>query len=382
LEGTLKKQLMTTTALVAAGLIGTAGAANAQLKLGLGGFQEAIVGVASNNSPDGENRAHQAFDVQHDGEIHFKASQTLDNGLKIRTRVELESSTQSDQIDEAYVDISGKWGAIRIGAEDNAASLMNTGTFGAWATNVGQNTNFDVTDWVLKPKAGFTFDLTQRLELGEGDSEKITYFTPRVGGVQVGVSWIPSGEEEANGSIAGTEGGAIDVARAWALATNYRAKLGGVGVGMAAGYMAGNQPGGQAAGEGGDFGGDPKGWTMSGAFSFSGVKIAAGYQSRKSITNDSSGAVADSNELSFGAKYKFGKNHVSAGYLLGKAESTRAIAGDDEAQRLMISYRRDLAKGVQYRLNFIYADFNGEDKTTLADDNEGTAVTTSIRVAF
>jgi len=378
----LKKQLMTTTALVAAGLIGTAGAANAQLKLGLGGFQEAIVGVASNNSPDGENRAHQAFDVQHDGEIHFKASQTLDNGLKIRTRVELESSTQSDQIDEAYVDISGKWGAIRIGAEDNAASLMNTGTFGAWATNVGQNTNFDVTDWVLKPKAGFTFDLTQRLELGEGDSEKITYFTPRVGGVQVGVSWIPSGEEEANGSIAGTEGGAIDVARAWALATNYRAKLGGVGVGMAAGYMAGNQPGGQAAGEGGDFGGDPKGWTMSGAFSFSGVKIAAGYQSRKSITSDSSGAVLDSNELSFGAKYKFGKNHVSAGYLLGKAESTRAIAGDDEAQRLMISYRRDLAKGVQYRLNFIYADFNGEDKTTLADDNEGTAVTTSIRVAF
>lgn len=378
----MKKQLMTTTALVAAGLIGTAGAANAQLKLGLGGFQEAIVGVASNNSPDGENRAHQAFDVQHDGEIHFKASQTLDNGLKIRTRVELESSTQSDQIDEAYVDISGKWGAIRIGAEDNAASLMNTGTFGAWATNVGQNTNFDVTDWVLRPKAGFTFDLTQRLELGEGDSEKITYFTPRVGGVQVGVSWIPSGEEEANGSIAGTEGGAIDVARAWALATNYRAKLGGVGVGMAAGYMAGNQPGGQAAGEGGDFGGDPKGWTMSGAFSFSGVKIAAGYQSRKSITNDSSGAVADSNELSFGAKYKFGKNHVSAGYLLGKAESTRAIAGDDEAQRLMISYRRDLAKGVQYRLNFIYADFNGEDKTTLADDNEGTAVTTSIRVAF
>lgn len=378
----MKKQLMTTTALVAAGLIGTAGAANAQLKLGLGGFQEAIVGVASNNSPDGVGRAHQAFDVQHDGEIHFKASQTLDNGLKIRTRVELESSTQSDQIDEAYVDISGKWGAIRIGAEDNAASLMNTGTFGAWATNVGQNTNFDVTDWVLRPSGGFTFDLTQRLELGEGDSEKITYFTPRVGGVQVGVSWIPSGEEEANGSIAGTEGTAIDVSRAWALATNYRAKLGGVGVGMAAGYMAGNQPGGQAAGEGGDFGGDPKGWTMSGAFSFSGVKIAAGYQSRKSITNDSSGAVADSNELSFGAKYKFGKNHVSAGYLLGKAESTRAIAGDDEAQRLMISYRRDLAKGVQYRLNFIYADFNGEDKTTLADDNEGTAVTTSIRVAF
>lgn len=382
LEGKLKKQLMTTTALVAAGLIGTAGAANAQLKLGLGGFQEAIVGVANNKGPDGVGRAHQTFDVQHDGEIHFKASQTLDNGLKIRTRVELESSTQSDQIDEAYVDISGKWGAIRIGAEDNAAHLMNTPTFGAWATNVGQNTNFDVTDWVLRPSGGFVLDLTQRLEVGEGDSEKISYFTPRVGGLQIGASWIPSGEEEANGSIAGTEGAGIDVTRAWALGTNYRAKFGGVGVAMAAGYVAGNQPGGQAAGEGGDRGGDPKGWTTSGAFSFAGVRVAAGYQSRKNITSFTTGAVADSNELSFGAKYDFGKNHVGAGYLLGKAESTRAIAGDDEAQRLMISYRRDLAKGVQYRLNFIYADFDGEDNTTLSDDSEGYAVTTSVRVAF
>ena len=47
----------------------------------------------------------------------------------------------------------------------------------------------------------------------------------------------------------------------------------------------------------------------------------------------------------------------------------------------MVSYRRDLAKGIQYRLNFMYGDFEGETSGT-SDDNEGFAVTTSVRVSF
>lgn len=47
----------------------------------------------------------------------------------------------------------------------------------------------------------------------------------------------------------------------------------------------------------------------------------------------------------------------------------------------MVSYRRDLAAGVQYRLNLIYADYQGGDVGS-ADDNEGIALTTSVRLAF
>ena len=47
----------------------------------------------------------------------------------------------------------------------------------------------------------------------------------------------------------------------------------------------------------------------------------------------------------------------------------------------MISYRRDLGPGVQYRLNLMYADYEGETVGS-ADDNEGIALTTSVRLAF
>jgi hypothetical protein len=368
---------MTTTALVAAGLIGATGTANA-IELGLGGYQEALIGVADQ---DKTVRKTTGFDAQHDGEIHFKASQTLDNGLKIRTRVELESFESGDQIDEAYVDVSGKWGAIRIGAEDNAAHLMATPTMGAWATNVASNTHFDVTDWIVVP-SGFVLDTTQRLELGEGDAEKITYFTPRIAGLQFGASYMPSGEEDKASSISPTT---VDLVHGWAAGTNYRAKFGGAGVALAAGYAQGKQPGGSvssfsASNVGGDFPGDPKGWTASGKVSFAGVTLAAGYISRKSI-QQKSGTNQSGEGVSFGAKYDFGMNHVSAGYIYGEQRGVKSITADDEADRLMISYRRDLAKGIQYRLNFIYADFQGEVGGK-SDDNEGVAVSTSVRVAF
>ena len=127
--------------------------------------------------------------------------------------------------------------------------------------------------------------------------------------------------------------------------------------------------------------GDPKGYSVGGKVSFSGVTLAAGYMTKKSIENGD-GTSSASDELSFGAKYDFGKNHVGAGYLYGEARGSKANTKEDEADRLMVSYRRDLAKGVQYRLNLIYADFVGEDPGTGSDDNEAIAVTTGIRIAF
>lgn len=367
----MKKQLLTTTALVAAGLVGAAGSAGA-IELKLGGWDEGIIGVADNSK---NVRKGTGFDAQHDGEVHFKSSGTLDNGLKVRTRVELESSTSADQIDEAYIDVSGKWGAIRIGSEDNAAHLMETPTHGAWATNVAQNLFFDVTDWIIVP-SGFSRNGTQRLEVGEGDSEKVSYFTPRIGGMQVGVTYMPNGTEDANGSLATTTSGGI--VHGWAAATNYRGKFGGVGVGLAAGYVQANQAGGAS---GPDFEGDPKGYNVSGSVSFAGVTLAAGYTHRASIGGDGAGSNAAGNGLSFGAKYDFGMNHVSAGYAREEQNHKKSINKTDDSDRVLVSYRRDLAKGVQYRLNLMYADFKSETRLK-ANGNEGVAVTTSVRVAF
>jgi len=362
---------MTTTALVAAGLVTAVGTANAQLKLSLGGSQEFILGGADLNSAV---RKTTGFDVQHDGEIHFRASQTLDNGLRIRTRVELESSQAGDQIDEAYVSVSGKWGEIRAGSEDNAANLMTTPTSGSWATNVGQNLNFDVRDWIVTP-AGHALNGTTRLAVRDGDAEKVTYFTPRVSGFQAGVSYMPSNEEDANGSISVTTSG---IQHGFATAMNYRGKLGGAGVALAAGYASAKaSPNATAVAEQPQ---DPKGWIANGSIRMSGVTVAASYLNLKNFQTDGAFESGGTN-IDLGAKYDFGKNHVSVGYMHNETEATRATSANDKSDRLLVSYRRDLARGVQYRLNFMWADFKGE-AAGAADDNEGIAVTTGVRVAF
>ena len=195
----MRKHLLTTTALVAAGVLVTATAAIAKPKLTLGGWFEGIVGVVDDDKT-GPGGNHVGVDVQQDSEIHFNGAVTLDNGIKIRTRLELEgqSANSTDTIDEAYMDISGSFGAIRIGSEDSVAHLMTSSHQGSWAVQVGQNLQLDTGDWIEAP-TGHAASTSVRLSLGDADSEKITYFTPRVAGFQAGFSYLPSFSEGDNG---------------------------------------------------------------------------------------------------------------------------------------------------------------------------------------
>jgi outer membrane protein OmpU len=87
----------------------------------------------------GFRRQNQA--LNQDTEIHFRATETLDNGIQIGARVQLEAAsvnngsrtaTQSqsaggtrDQIDERHIFFKGGFGEIRIGDEDDARKLKS-----------------------------------------------------------------------------------------------------------------------------------------------------------------------------------------------------------------------------------------------------------------
>jgi|SaaInl4_100m_RNA_FD_contig_31_2375881_length_1250_multi_31_in_0_out_0_1 outer membrane protein OmpU len=372
----MKKQLLATTALVAAGLMVTA-TAQAKPKLAIGGWFEGIVGVVNDDRGEvnGAGAGHLGVDVQQDAEIHFKGSVTLDNGIKIRTRVELEgtSANSTDTIDEAYVDISGSFGAIRIGSEDNAAHLMVTPYQGHWATNVGQNISFDTGDWIEAP-AGMGAGSVNRLDLGDADSEKISYFTPRIGGFQVGVSYLPSLTEGDNGE---PESRAENPHEGFAAAANYNGKFSGVGVGLAAGYAT-IKPASPAVSVEAS---DPEGVAAGIRLDFGGLRVAYGYHREWNLSSEVAATDNGDTAHQFGVKYKAGKNHFSVGYRNIQDEGQRAVAAEDELNSVLVSYRRDLGPGVQYRLNFFWADYDGEAVGS-GDDNEGIALTTSVRLAF
>ena len=387
---------MTTSALVAVGVLASAGAAQAQGKptLTLGGWFEGIFGVVSddgrsravdsNAGKDGNlaNPTHVAADVMIDSEIFFNGNVTLDNGIRIRTRVELEaqSGNSTDQIDESFMRISGKFGEVRVGSEDNAAHLMVTPLQGSWSTNVGQNTNFDVADWIEQP-AGIRVSNVNRLDLGDADSEKITYFTPRISGFQLGATYMPAMnsngiEIEGNDSAPSPRQGVFH--EGYAVGATYHTKFNNVGVALGAGYAEAN-PGLPDQSR-------PAGFNAGLVVDVGGFRASVGFdhefnQTQNTVAND-----GNNHEINVGVRYKQGRNNFSVGYAHAEDEHSRAIPGNDKLDQLMASYRRDLGPGVQYRLNLMWADWQQEDAPGTVDkslnDNSGYAATTSVRIAF
>ena len=217
----MKKQFMKTTALVAAALVGGAGsAALAQnmASVSVGGYYQGDIGFPINNADGGPKTA--AVDYHAESEVHFNGAVKLDNGISIRVRWELEGDADGspapnaatgslaglDPIDEAYVTIAGSFGQLILGSTDNAPTKMVTGYLGSWPTGVAQNLAFDSFEWTYNPSAQFHTTRDSRANNFDGDAEKISYFTPRVSGVQLGVSYTPNNQEQVTGDSNGAAG--------------------------------------------------------------------------------------------------------------------------------------------------------------------------------
>ena len=211
----MKNQLLAGTALVTAAVF-AAGGATAQDKMktmkpsiSVNGYFESVVGGTLNEDikhivtgVDGNNKLKKstnrakdasALDVKTDAEIHFNGSATLDSGLKIHARVELEGMEEhadGDTIDEYFIAVSGSFGQIVLGGTEAAPTKMLGGFSGSFATGVGESLAFDLADWV--PSAGEHFSTLQHARLttnngGSDDSEKLTYISPNFGGFQIGM---------------------------------------------------------------------------------------------------------------------------------------------------------------------------------------------------
>ena len=388
----MKKQLLTSTALVAAGVLAVSGPALAQGKpsLTLGGSTEQIFGVGSNaDAFDAVNGARVGWDQHSDTEIHFKGSVTLDNGIKIVTRTELEgesvdavngtSNTTNgagagvqDYIDETWMRISGSFGEVRLGSGDPAAMAMTTGYLGTWATGVGQNHSFDIPDWISNPGT-VGASTVARVDI-TSDAEHISYFTPRFSGFQAGISYIPSTVEDINNQRQLTGGGDTD---GWSLGLNYVGKFSGVGVGIAAGYVQTNESTVNRD--------DDSAWGIGGKVDFQGFRVALSWVDNDSQEAKTTGVTAAQGQETFeaGVRYTFGPNAVSLTYQDAQATGNAAASQNDELQAMTIAYRRTLGPGVFWKVTAMTADYDDNAAGAAAgNSNDGEALTTSIQVRF
>jgi len=223
----MKKSLLATTALAALGAVAVAGPATAaeRIKISVGGYMQQWFGYA--DSSDSAQANADGFDQKTDSEIHFKGSTTLDNGIQIGVNVQLEGQTDGDTIDEQYAFVEGSFGRIILGSENSASYLMHYGIPSMGATI----DSGDAADWI----AGTEFTMARTNGRGlDNDSEKLTYFTPRFSGFQLGVSYVPEIQQDAD-AFRGEANGLRD--DSFAVAANFNRSFGDVSVLASAGYQ-------------------------------------------------------------------------------------------------------------------------------------------------
>ena len=235
----MRKTLLATTALAAAGAFAAGPVLAADmLSIGVGGYMQQWIGMSSVDATDkdGKATAVEGGVAQHsDTEIFFKGRLESDNGMTFSVKVELEGNsgpTSGGQIDESQLTVRGSFGEIVLGAEDPAITNTHHGVrdvgFGMVCGDMGK--------WIQGiNECGPGGMGTAGHALG--DRNNITYYTPRLNGVQFGVTYVPNDRQEDRRVPAlDADGVAWNDDDAASVGANYKGELGGANIAVSAGY--------------------------------------------------------------------------------------------------------------------------------------------------
>ena len=336
----MKKQLLTTTALVAAGVLVLSGGALADKmkkpSLKISGVFEQGVGFQDADGKDSK------VVQQEDGEVQLTASMKLDNGITVsgRTEIETEADTpggSGNAVDESFVSVSGTFGMIRLGATDGAMYEMSYGYMGHVGTAAGHlNLEFD------SKYSGNALGIGRGLPRLSNDHETVLYFTPRISGLQAGISYA----QEGNGDL-------TDVV---STAVNYNGKFGDAGIGAVVGYATGDNASADNT-----------------VRMTAGLKVSVGgFTGAVGVVRDNNGNNMDNEVLTradAGLRYKFGPNAVRAGYIQLSDD------GDTDQNGTILTFSRSLGPGVSWSMDALMTN-------NKATNVSGSYIATSIAIKF
>jgi len=356
--------------------------------LKLGGYYDQKMSISDEDAARGTT---SDLDVRTDVEIYFLGSATLDNGIKISTRVELEGgtvgdggdggnvpdggNTNFDQIDEAFMTISGSFGSIKIGQSDTAAKGMTTGLQGTWISNVGENLAFNTGKVFTRQNRGNVVARAtpaSQMDLNS-DGEQISYTTPSFGGFQVAVGYASNNRETFDGLEGANSAFNDDI---FDVGVRYMGKVGDVSFRVGGGMATANNN--NVVNEE-----DDKQWMFGGSVRMASIQLAASYSMQESSNTLAVENTPEVGTLELGIRAWMGPNEFSLAYARSEADSTVAATNGDEETVVILAMRRSLGKGVRWHNSLWY--YNAEDGNTTpvaGADNDGFAFTTGIRVGF
>jgi predicted porin len=367
----MNNTLLSATALAVTSLTTAANAAEWDVRVG--GYYNAMVAYASTDSPAGTD--FDGVDVATDAEIHFLPSITLDNGIRFGANIQLEGETTGDQIDESFVFIRGSFGEILLGSENSAGYLMHYSAPDVSFFNVNSNSLTTFIPYSGNISGGNTGNDIFRGTLGttfienndNNDAARITYFTPRFAGFQLGTSYARDANE-GNGPV-NNNGRITDF---FDIGANYVNSFGGFDVAVSGRWGIASDP---------FSGNNPQVWGAGINLGFAGLTIGGSFAEQNN-TQASDGQAYD-----VGVSYETGPWAFSFTYFHGENVDNEHVpfGFKEELDRYILGVDYMLSQGVHLSAFGAYVDFDETLNDAAApggDDISGFVIGTGIRITF
>ena len=349
----MKKVLLGTSAIALAGAFASP-AASAEWDLSIGGYMEQQAAFATSNN-DGIPGDFDGLDTKSDMEFYVSPSITLDNGLVFGAQMQFEGGAAGG-VDEPFGFIRGSFGRLVIGDDDNAGNSMQYGAPDVTYFNINSG-----SDTTYLPFAANFITTTTYISIA-GDASGLHYYTPRMAGFQIGVSYSRDGLDSTTDGQQDTSAVLHDVLGA---GINYVNDFGDFNIALAGGYTEASNPG----------SGDPSAWSAGINVGFGGFTIGGSYADNK---NNARGAEI----FDVGVSYGTGPWGVSATYVHGKLTESGNMSGEPTIDKFLIGLSYDLATGVNLGAIAAYVEGDSNADDTQPEDGDGFIIGTVLRLNF
>lgn len=417
----MSKFLRTTSALA---LAMSSSAQAVEWDVHVGGYFETFAAYASPDVSGFIDEEYNGIDSKQDSEVHFLPTITLDNGLTIGADIQLEGFSGEDAIDESFLYVEGRFGRVLLGNSFSAGYLMtyaapdvtfvnvNSGSMTAFVPYSGSVTGRvaggDVQSLFVGNDIFYGTLGTTYLENDNDDSaQRFTFFTPRLAGFQIGLSYARDGEDNDNTQYnLDAPGPAFALHNVWDVGANYVNSFGDFDVAVSGrwGIAGSSVPREEFYGLG--FGGDdPQIWSAGLNLGYAGFTIGGSFAEQNNTI------ARDGQAYDAGISYETGPWGFSFTYMHGRntdnetVECDFAVPGFDPTvdcvanpftglgnietlKQYLLGANYALAEGVALSAFGAYVDFdedvgdNGGPNVLTGDDVDGWVVGTGIQISF
>ena len=389
----MKKLLYGSSALVAAGLLSGGAVAQEGITGSVGGWWTAqLATVDQDDSTGGSVPNNRDHTFNRFGTITFSGNTTLDNGLQAGVSFDWNTETTGAEVArDGFVWMEFADFRLELGSRQGAPNLMAytapAPSMWAWGFNSPVFTN------AVTPGDNAAGGPSQVISF-DGGSEKLTLFTPRFGGFQVGASYTPEGgkqhvggddedpEVDGNSSFGapGADNAVGEQSEVFQIGANFVQSLGEADVSVSAGWAEGTL---EADDDDDDTveRDDQAEWSVGTSVVWMSWTFGAAYKHSNQGTNP---ANTDRTDWNAGVRYAMGPWGVGVQYQETETELGAGM-GADGAKRLEVGGQYEIGPGISFQLGVQYTDYesaSADATTKAANENESTAIYLGTSIFF